>query len=274
MSVHAVVTGVEAASNEPFPKRRVRCVQGLGPVAVPVEQVGVLPEALGEMFLAEALTDLWVGRISLGDEACRWVVVLLLPPMDGNLCLADRGAGVLRCCHGQPPCGEELMSTLHRSPAMGTRSLPSHGRRAATCLASPREVSPCAGRAARGTRCHLASWRHGCCQLAARRPLGLGSYLSGAGCPFRARPRRCPSWHAAPAPLEAPAPCGPERLPGARRAPVGTWFGVSGRGSGSQEVVRRRALACPAGFWLVGCGCGASGSDGSKSWYPLGVAVR
>src|SRR5579875_2541940 len=131
MSVHAVVTGVEAASNEPFPKRRVRCVQGLGPVAVPVEQVGVLPEALGEMFLAEALTDLWVGRISLGDEACRWVVVLLRPPMDGNLCLADRGAGVLRCCHGQPPCGEELMSTLHRSPAMGTRSFPSHGDRVA-----------------------------------------------------------------------------------------------------------------------------------------------
>jgi hypothetical protein len=55
--VDAVVGGVQAAANEPLPERRVAGVQRRVPVGVPVEQVPVLLEALGEALLAEPLED-------------------------------------------------------------------------------------------------------------------------------------------------------------------------------------------------------------------------
>ena len=69
VAVDAVVTGVEPAPDEPLPKRRVGGVESGMPVRVPVEQVGVLPEALGKALFAEALVNGGLRRVRLADEA-------------------------------------------------------------------------------------------------------------------------------------------------------------------------------------------------------------
>src|SRR5579875_894891 len=105
VAVHAVVAGVEPAAHEPVPKRRVRGVKRGVPVGVPIEQVGVLAEALREVLFAEAFPDCGVGGVGLADEPWRGVEVILLPPVDRYLGLGDRGPGLLVDCHGPPPFG-------------------------------------------------------------------------------------------------------------------------------------------------------------------------
>jgi hypothetical protein len=73
--VDAVEGGVQAAADEPPPERRVAGVQGRVPVGVPVQQVRVLLEALGEVLLAEPFEDGRVGGVCLSDELCRSGVV-------------------------------------------------------------------------------------------------------------------------------------------------------------------------------------------------------
>ena len=109
--VDAVVAGVEPAPHEPLPKRGVGGVERRVPVLVPVEQVGVLPEAFGKAVLAEALVDRRVGRVGLADEAGRGEEVLLLAPVNGYLGLAQRPPGLFRARHGLPlSYGAELRS--------------------------------------------------------------------------------------------------------------------------------------------------------------------
>ena len=58
------------------------------PVRVPVQQVGVLPEAFGKALLTEAFVNGRLRRVGLADETRRGVQVLLLAPMHGYLRLA------------------------------------------------------------------------------------------------------------------------------------------------------------------------------------------
>src|SRR6266508_1200057 len=96
MPVHAVVAGVELSADEPFPERRIARVQRGVPVAVPRQQVGVRPEALGKMFVAESIPDGWVDQIRLTDECRSWTDVLFLLPVNGNLGLARLGSAFKR----------------------------------------------------------------------------------------------------------------------------------------------------------------------------------
>src|ERR1019366_2203778 len=54
MAVHAVVRGVDFAAHEPLPEWRITGIERRVPVLVPAQQIGVLAEALREIFLAEA----------------------------------------------------------------------------------------------------------------------------------------------------------------------------------------------------------------------------
>ncbi len=71
VAVDAVVAGVEPPADEPLPEGRVAGVERGVPVAIPAEQVGVLPEALGEVVLPESIQDGRVRGVGLADEARR-----------------------------------------------------------------------------------------------------------------------------------------------------------------------------------------------------------
>ena len=92
VAVHAVVGGVELAADEPLPERRIGEVQRLVPRLVPGEHVGIFFEALREVLLAEAIQDVLVLHVRLGDELGRRIVVLLLLPVDRHLGFVDFGA--------------------------------------------------------------------------------------------------------------------------------------------------------------------------------------
>ena len=85
--VHAVVRGVDLAAHEPLPERRIAGVKRGVPVLVPAQQIGVLPEALREILLTEALEDARIGQIRLADKFRGRIVVFLLAPMDCDLSL-------------------------------------------------------------------------------------------------------------------------------------------------------------------------------------------
>src|SRR5271157_5478765 len=90
--IDAVVAGVDLASDEPLPARGVARVQGRVPVLVPFEQVGVLFEAVREVVQAEALVNLLVRHVRLGNEIPRWVEEPLLLPVHGYFRLRNLGA--------------------------------------------------------------------------------------------------------------------------------------------------------------------------------------
>ena len=95
--VETVVAGVQPPTHEPFPERRIARVESGLPVLVPVEQVGVLLEALWKVVEGEAFEDLLVGQVRLPDEARGRVDVVLFLPMDRDLRLGH--AGRLLFCH-------------------------------------------------------------------------------------------------------------------------------------------------------------------------------
>jgi len=86
MAVNAVVGGVEFAADEPFPERRVGGVEGFRPLFVPVEKIGVVVEALWEVFFGEFFDKGGVGEIGLGFEFLRRMEIFLFLPVDGDLC--------------------------------------------------------------------------------------------------------------------------------------------------------------------------------------------
>ena len=85
MAVDAVVAGVQLAADKPFPERRMIGVQRGVPILIPVEKFGVLAEAFGEIFFAEAFDDARIVEIRLGDEAGRRANVLFFLPVHGDL---------------------------------------------------------------------------------------------------------------------------------------------------------------------------------------------
>jgi hypothetical protein len=61
VAVDTVVAGVEFAADEPFPEGRVAGVKSFAPGLVPVEEVGVVVEAFGEMLFAELFDEGGIG---------------------------------------------------------------------------------------------------------------------------------------------------------------------------------------------------------------------
>jgi len=68
VAVDAVVTSVEFAADEPFPERRVAGIERFAPGFVPIEEGGVMVEALRKMSFAELLDEGGIGKIGLSDE--------------------------------------------------------------------------------------------------------------------------------------------------------------------------------------------------------------
>ena len=89
--VDAVVAGVQLAADKPLPERRVAGVQRGVPVLVPVQQVGVFPEALREVLFREAVQDGRVGGVRLADELRRRRIIAFLTPVNGDRCLGRLG---------------------------------------------------------------------------------------------------------------------------------------------------------------------------------------
>src|SRR5271167_3721158 len=69
VAIDAVVGGVEASADEPFPEGRMLGVECGVPVLIPMEEFGVLAEAFGKIFFAEALDDVGIVKIGLCNEA-------------------------------------------------------------------------------------------------------------------------------------------------------------------------------------------------------------
>src|SRR6266498_104997 len=82
MTIDAVITGVDPAADEPSPERRIARVQHDVPGPVPVEKIGVLLEAVREVFQTESFKDCFVGQVGLSDEFLRRVNVVLFLPAD------------------------------------------------------------------------------------------------------------------------------------------------------------------------------------------------
>src|SRR5262249_54023204 len=55
MTIDAVIRSIEFAADEPFPEGRAGSVEGLLPLLVPLEKIGVSVEAFGKIFLGEFL---------------------------------------------------------------------------------------------------------------------------------------------------------------------------------------------------------------------------
>ena len=85
MAVNAVVRGVEFASDEPFPEWRVRGIESLAPLFIPVKQVGVVVEAARKILFGEFLYKGRIGEIRLRLKFLCWMKVVLFFPMDGDL---------------------------------------------------------------------------------------------------------------------------------------------------------------------------------------------
>jgi hypothetical protein len=68
MAIDAVITGVDSATDEPSPERRLARVERDVPDPVPVEEIGVLLEAVREVVETESIKDRFVGQVGLGNE--------------------------------------------------------------------------------------------------------------------------------------------------------------------------------------------------------------
>src|SRR6266566_6366833 len=87
--IDAVVRSVEPTADEPLPKRRGARVQRRVPIVVPSEQIRVFLEALRKVLLTEPFKDTRIACICLPNKLWRGVIVLLLPPVNGDLCFRD-----------------------------------------------------------------------------------------------------------------------------------------------------------------------------------------
>src|SRR5208283_4354579 len=103
--VDAVVAGVELATDEPAPERRIAGVQHGLPGFVPGEQVGVFGETVREILLREPVQYRRVIGIGLLDEFRRGRDVILLTPVHLDLRFGHvRYAGFGR--HGSTSSGK------------------------------------------------------------------------------------------------------------------------------------------------------------------------
>jgi hypothetical protein len=68
MAIDAVVTGVDSATDEPPPERRIARVERDVPGLVPVEKIGVLFEAVREVVETESFEDGFVSQVGLNNE--------------------------------------------------------------------------------------------------------------------------------------------------------------------------------------------------------------
>src|SRR5437660_470519 len=89
VTIDAIVTRVEPTADEPLPERRVTRVQCRVPVMIPGEQIRVLLETLRKVFLTESFIDARIASIGLPNELWRGLIILLLSPVDSNLCFGD-----------------------------------------------------------------------------------------------------------------------------------------------------------------------------------------
>src|SRR5579859_2995734 len=89
MAIDAVVTRVQPTADEPLPKRWVACVQRCVPIVVPGEQIRVFLEALRKVLFAESLKNTRIACIGLPNKLWRGLIILLLPPVNGDLCFGD-----------------------------------------------------------------------------------------------------------------------------------------------------------------------------------------
>ena len=93
VSIDAVVRGVQLSSHKPFPERRLTGVESRVPVLIPAQHVGIFPEALREILLAEPLRHIGVSQVGLADEFWRRIKIFFFPPVNRNLCVT----GLNRC---------------------------------------------------------------------------------------------------------------------------------------------------------------------------------
>src|SRR5256712_11357411 len=89
VAIDAVIGGVQLATDKPLPEGCVAGIESRVPVLVPGEEVRVLLEAFGEVLLPESIEDARITCIGLADKSRRRGEVLLLAPMDGDLCLGE-----------------------------------------------------------------------------------------------------------------------------------------------------------------------------------------
>jgi hypothetical protein len=85
VAVDTVIAGVQFSADEPFPEGRITGIEDFGPLLIPCQLIGVFFEALGEMFLAEALPDFRVLEVGLLDKFFRGLENQLLFPVNRNL---------------------------------------------------------------------------------------------------------------------------------------------------------------------------------------------
>src|SRR5439155_21089099 len=89
VAIDAVVTSVEPTTDEPLPKRGVARVQRRVPIVVPREQIRIFLEALRKVLLTEPFKNTRIACIGLPNKLWRGLIVLLLPPVNGDLCFGD-----------------------------------------------------------------------------------------------------------------------------------------------------------------------------------------
>jgi len=139
VAVDAVVAGVQLTADEPFPERRGGGVQRGVPRLVPGQQIGIGPEALRELVLAELLDNGWVGRVGLLDELGRRLIIALFAPVHRDVCfggfvrlivrvmelvshifLASLSPGGVATCHSGRNLNLTRTSLYHHGRSPGT----------------------------------------------------------------------------------------------------------------------------------------------------------
>ena len=84
MAINAVVTRIDLTADKPFPAGRIAGVQSRMPVFIPIEQIGVFFETVGEIIQAKAVIDAGIGHVGLGNKFRAGVKVLFFAPMYRN----------------------------------------------------------------------------------------------------------------------------------------------------------------------------------------------
>ena len=85
MTVHAVEAGVDLSPLEPLVARCVAGIEDFVPVGVPGQQIGIFLEAIRKILQTEAVVDLFVRHVGLGNEFRRGMIKLLFLPVNCNL---------------------------------------------------------------------------------------------------------------------------------------------------------------------------------------------
>jgi hypothetical protein len=103
MAIDAIIAGVDLAADIPLPERSIAGVERLVPAFVPIQEIGILVEAVGKLVQRKSLKDVSVGQVGLGDKTCRRVVLFLFLPMDRNLSFRNIVLFCDLCCHFPAP---------------------------------------------------------------------------------------------------------------------------------------------------------------------------